>query len=58
MAVKSGEKTQPWEIDGITGATISSKAIARILREGSEAWVPLIVKQLDLFEAGGEFHER
>ena len=56
-AVKSGEKTQPWEIDGITGATISSKAIASILREGSEAWVPLVVDQLAMFEAGGEFDE-
>jgi len=31
VAVKNGEKTKPWQVDGITGATISSKAIARLL---------------------------
>jgi electron transport complex protein RnfG len=52
--VKSGEKTQPWQIDGITGATISSKAIANILGEGSQAWLPLVRGQLDvLAQAGG-----
>ena len=39
VPVKSGEKTEPWQIDSITGATISSKAIAKILREGSGDWV-------------------
>ena len=29
--VKKGAKTNPWEIDAITGATISSRAIATIL---------------------------
>jgi electron transport complex protein RnfG len=46
VPVKHGEKSEPWQIDGITGATISSKAIARILREGSEAWVPVVRTQL------------
>ena len=31
VAVKRGAKTQDWQIDGITGATISSVAVARIL---------------------------
>jgi electron transport complex protein RnfG len=39
-AVKQGEKTEPWQIDGITGATISSKAIAAIMRQGGEQVVP------------------
>lgn len=42
VAVKAGEKTQPWQIDGITGATISSKAIASILRESTAKWAPRI----------------
>ena len=33
--VKSGTKTREWQIDGITGATISSKAIGRILNESA-----------------------
>jgi electron transport complex protein RnfG len=48
-AVKGGEKSQPWQIDGITGATISSKAIASALRESSAFWVPLIHRQSDIF---------
>ncbi len=50
VPVKHGEKTEPWQIDSITGATISSKAIAKILREGSQAWAPLIQAQLPLFQ--------
>jgi len=30
--VKSGKKSNPWEVDNITGATISSRAITKILR--------------------------
>lgn len=53
-AVKQGTKTAPWQIDGITGATISSKAIASILRQGSAQWVPkLHARQADLVTAGG-----
>jgi Na+-translocating ferredoxin:NAD+ oxidoreductase subunit G len=48
-AVKGGEKSQPWQIDGITGATISSKAIAGTLRESSAQWVPLIHRQRAIF---------
>jgi electron transport complex protein RnfG len=50
VPVKSGEKTQPWQIDSITGATISSKAIAKILRDGSEVWVPRLQAQLHRFQ--------
>jgi len=51
-AVKSGSKVSPWEIDGITGATISSKAIARILEQSSQQWLPLIYAQLAVLNAG------
>jgi electron transport complex protein RnfG len=51
-AVKRGAKENPWEIDGITGATISSAAIARILRESAAGWVPLLRRHLDDFRAG------
>lgn len=44
-AVKSGAKTSPWQVDGITGATISSKAIARILDQSSAQWLPLVYAQ-------------
>jgi len=47
--VKPGEKQHPWQIDGITGATISSTAIARILDESAAFWIPRIHGRLDDF---------
>lgn len=38
VAVKKGTKSSPNEIDAITGATISSKAIVRIINETHTAW--------------------
>ena len=38
FAVKKGTKAQPNEIDAITGATISSKAVVRIINEAHAAW--------------------
>lgn len=38
IAVKKGTKSRPNEIDAITGATISSKAIARIINETHGVW--------------------
>lgn len=42
VTVKHGTKTQPWEIDGISGATISSKAMGRAAKSGAERAVPAI----------------
>lgn len=38
IAVKRGTKTRPNEIDAITGATISSKAVVRIMNEAHAFW--------------------
>jgi electron transport complex protein RnfG len=38
VAVKKGTSSQPNEIDAITGATISSKAVVRIINEAHAAW--------------------
>jgi electron transport complex protein RnfG len=46
VPVKHGAKTEPWEIDGITGATISSQAIAAILNRSAELWIPRIERDL------------
>ena len=50
VPVKHGEKSSPWEVDGITGATISSVAIARILNESAQYWVPRIQGHLSDFQ--------
>ncbi len=54
--VKSGAKTNPWEVDGITGATISSRAIGDILKKSTANIVPTIsanVEQIKLGNGGG-----
>lgn len=38
VTMKKGTKSAPNEIDAITGATISSKAVARIINEGHQRW--------------------
>ena len=38
VAVKKGKKSRANEIDAITGATISSKAVVRIINEGIQRW--------------------
>ena len=47
--VKHGMKEQPWQIDGITGATISSNAIADILGRSTAYWIPRIQPSLNDF---------
>ena len=47
--VKSGTKSNPWEIDGITGATISSRAIGDLIAASTEQWLPLIYKNRTVF---------
>jgi len=42
VPVKHGTKQQPWEVDSITGATISSKAIANMLNESAAWWIPRV----------------
>ena len=48
-SVKHGQKQHPWQVDGITGATISSVAIAAILRNSTAWWIPRIRRSLDDF---------
>ena len=49
IPVKSGEKQNPWEVDGITGATISSRAIGNIIHESMQVWAPRIYQNKDYF---------
>jgi electron transport complex protein RnfG len=55
VPVKQGQKTEPWQVDGITGATISSVAIANILQRSTAFWVPRLRRQLaDLEQPAAE----
>jgi electron transport complex protein RnfG len=40
--VKHGAKTAAWQIDGITGATITSRAVATMLSRSTARWIPLV----------------
>jgi electron transport complex protein RnfG len=51
VTVKSGAKTNPWEVDGITGATISSRAIGNIIGASTKEWVPILNKNKEVFKA-------
>jgi len=42
--VPNGSKEHPWQIDAITGATVSSEAIGKILDTSAQQWVPLLVR--------------
>jgi len=54
VTVKQGEKTAPWQIDGITGATITSEAIGSILNESASEWVPLLERDAAYVDKGGQ----
>lgn len=45
--VKHGTKDQPWEIDGISGATIGSKAVGAMMDRGLRATLPRVRPYLD-----------
>jgi len=42
VVVKKGLRDKPHEVDAITGATISSKAVVRIINEGNQRWISKI----------------
>lgn len=47
VAVKHGEKTEPWQIDAISGATISSNAVGRMLNDSAQTALPAVQANLD-----------
>jgi electron transport complex protein RnfG len=49
--VKPGQKQHPWQVDGITGATISSAAVAEILARSTSFWIPRVRRNLHDFRA-------
>ncbi len=52
VAVKHGGRVEAWQVDGITGATISSKAVAKIVGESAAAWAPELRRRRVDFEGG------
>lgn len=54
VTVKHGTKREQWEIDSISGATISSKAIGRMINASGQRMFPLIIQHLDELRHGQE----
>lgn len=46
-AVKHGSKTNPWEIDAISGATITSRAVGKGINDAAQALLPRLAPHLD-----------
>ena len=51
VAVKHGAKTKAWQIDAISGATVSSVAVAKALDNSARQMAPLIMKHIDVLQA-------
>ena len=45
--VKHGSKTNPWEVDAISGATITSRAVGKAINDTAQTLLPRIAPQLD-----------
>lgn len=50
--VKHGTKQNPWEIDAISGATVTSKAVGRGINESARKLLPLLAPNLDKLKKG------
>lgn len=51
--VKHGTKTNPWQIDAIAGATVTSKAVGRGINESAQKLMPLLVPHIDAVKGEG-----
>lgn len=53
VLVKPRQKHNPWEIEAISGATISSRAVTNILHGSTAVAIPIIENNLEIFKQGG-----
>ena len=53
VTVKHGTKREAWQIDAISGSTVTSKAIGRGLDQSAQRLVPRIQRHLAELERGG-----
>jgi electron transport complex protein RnfG len=49
VTVKQGEKVELWQLDGITGATISSEATGKLLNDSLNIWAPVLERNAQRF---------
>ena len=46
VTVKHGKKVEAWEIDAISGATVTSRAVGKALNDSAQVLVPVVQRQL------------
>jgi len=51
--VAAGQRVNRWELDGITGATVTCLAVAEMLRDATSVWVPKLAARRQDFERTG-----
>ncbi len=54
VSVKKGKKTGPNQVDAITGATISSKAVVRIINQANARWLERLEGAIVTSEKAGD----
>ena len=46
-AVKHGSKTNPWQIDAIAGATVTSRAVGKAINDSAQLLLPKLLPQIE-----------
>lgn len=46
-AVKHGTKTNPWQIDAIAGATVTSRAVGRAINDSAQQLLPKLAPEME-----------
>jgi electron transport complex protein RnfG len=52
IAVKHGTKKNAWEVDAISGATISSRAVGRLLNKSTQEMLPIVQRNIERIRKG------
>jgi electron transport complex protein RnfG len=52
VAVRHGSKNEAWQVDVISGATVTSRAVARALNDSAQQVLPRLVTQIDRLKGG------
>lgn len=56
ITVKHGSKNNPWEIDAISGATITSKAVGKAINQGAEQLLPKLYPYLQQLQTNSSLN--
>lgn len=55
QTVKHGSKVRPWQIDAISGATVTSKAVGKGINDSAQRLLPILVPNVERVMGNGEW---